>query len=112
MNTARILIALLTALTVLFAGQATSSAQEGQIIFHGRDKATLTNAHSVRVCDEERDGHYVWAELRTGASEIAREADGGDPGCDTETFSLNYKEVLLCEENKGCTRWVPINVWG
>jgi hypothetical protein len=106
----RILLAIVTTLTVLIAGNGSASAQTGQIVFHGVDSVSLTNAHTVRVCDNERDGHYVWVELYAPGFPPAREADGGDPGCDTETFSINYDKVRLCEENKGCTAFHDIIV--
>jgi len=110
LSTFRVVAAIIVALTVLLAGNSHTSAQTGQIVFHGVDKVSLTNAHSVRVCDNEQDGHYVYVELFAPGFPPALEADGGDPGCDTETFSINYDKVRLCEENKGCTAWHDIIV--
>ena len=66
-------------LAVLVAAQ-TPAAAHNVTLFHGYDKAVIGEEHfGVTVCDNERDGYYVWAELRYAPFGVTnREADGGD----------------------------------
>jgi hypothetical protein len=104
----KLMVMAVTLATMLVAAQVPALAHN-VVLFHGYDKAVIGEEHfGVTVCDNERDGHYVWAELRYAPFGVTnREADGGDRGCDTEVFSIRHEEFRLCEENKGCTRWYP-----
>lgn len=103
----RVMAALAALVAVLVIGPSSASAHN-VVIFHGYDKAVIgENNDKVTVCDEERDGHYVWAEVKY-VGIIDREADGGDAGCDTQKFGMRYDEFRLCEESKGCTAWYSV----
>jgi hypothetical protein len=108
---AGLLVLFLTPILMLGVGSSPVAAHQTDWIYHGNDGAWVHDDHrTVTVCDFERDGHYVYAELRAwylGDWVYSREADGGDHGCDTEYFPSGYEndEFRLCEEGKGCTRW-------
>ena len=99
-------LAAMLLLTALVLGQSRASAHN-VVIFHGYDKAVIGKEHfGVTVCDEERDGNYVWVEIKNTQYGVTdREADGGDAGCDTEVFSIRHDQFRLCENTNGCTAW-------
>jgi len=80
-------------------------------IWHGYDIATVEVDHRYgQVCDNERDGNYVYAvwDIAYPYGKVA-EADGGDAPCDYAprfpAIAISYK---LCEQRRGpdsCTRW-------
>lgn len=108
LRTIQVLTAFVAVLAVVVAGQSLASADHKTILWHGNDEAWVKADHSTLVvCDRERDGHYVYAQVRSGYLK-GEERDGGDAGCDTQKFPYNWEEMRLCEENKGCTKWWPI----
>jgi hypothetical protein len=107
--------AVLAVLGLLIAGP-TSAAAHGRRILHGRDIATVAPDHkSGSVCDEEQDGHFVYAEWALRFGGTVREADGGDRNCDNSpVFPRPAFAFRLCEATRGrlgnivtlsCTRW-------
>jgi hypothetical protein len=75
-------------------------------ITHGKDSAWITADHrSGVVCDNERDGHYVYGEYETIYGTVTVD-DGGDYGCDYVPHQgVNISAFRLCEEGQGCTDW-------
>ena len=85
-------------LWMISAGPAPAAAH-GRRILHGRDIATVAPDHrSGSVCDEEQDGHFVYAEWALRFGGTVREADGGDRNCDNSpVFPRPAVAFKLCE---------------
>jgi hypothetical protein len=101
------LTAIAAVLAVLVATQAPASAHGG-VVFHGRDKAVIAEDHLEGfACDEEKDGHLVYAEFQTpwGLERVFDE-DGSKGECWSRVFPGGAaSQYRVCEETKGCTRW-------
>lgn len=100
----RVLVAIAATLAVLAVGQMPAAAH-GDLVFYGDDMAWVHDSHYYgTACDEERDGHYVYAQWKAG-NDIVTEFDGGDVGCDQANFDYPAYEFRICEETKGCSDW-------
>jgi hypothetical protein len=105
--------AALTALiapATLIATQAPALAHYAKVS-QGSDYAVVYSDHfSGAVCDKERDGHSVYGQWFNGVQTFT-EADGGDAGCDTISWSnAAAREFRVCEKIAGrkdpCSPWV------
>lgn len=93
---------------MLADGQMPASAHNDRV-YHNKDIAGVNSDHWIGyVCDEEVDGHWVYAEfyLHDGSLEI--EYGGGDANCDFVYPTSSYiDDVKICEETKGCREeWI------
>jgi hypothetical protein len=105
-RTLRLPMALAALLSVFGAGQPTASAHDDKV-FHGKDFALVQFSHTqVNLCDEEKDGHYVYAQVRYGTAGLGqvKNTNGADGNCVVKDFSARIRWVEICEETKGCYR--------
>jgi len=104
LKAARLVVALAVALTVCVAGQPPAAAHVHKV-FHGRDFAVVTFNHTeVSLCDEEKDGHWVFAIVRYGVAGLGymENKNGAHGNCVTRDFPRPVKFIKVCEEKKGC----------
>ena len=91
----------------LIASQAPASADRARIE-HGHDYVTVSADHwTIKVCDEEKDGHAVvaWILMDSNGYESVEDIDGSSGGCTGYTLSSPARAVAVCEEAVGCTRY-------
>jgi hypothetical protein len=91
----------------LIASQTPASADRATIK-HGRDYATTSADHStIKVCDQEKDGHAVvaWILMDNNGYESVEDIDGSSGGCTSYTLPSPAHGVAVCEEAVGCTRY-------
>jgi hypothetical protein len=98
-------------LSIIVADQTPASAHVsgGTHGGDGHDAAVTADYEwphfGITVCDNERDGHYAYVRVHLTNGVWVEERDGGDAGCDTEWWVVNYDLFYVCEEAKGC--WGP-----
>jgi hypothetical protein len=83
---------------------AGADSQGAYVLFQGRDKVvTSADLFTGWVCDEERDGHYVYAWWYDNfGNRLYGEKDGGDKGCDKRDLRPGFlSKVKLCESVPG-----------
>lgn len=100
----RVAVALAAVLAVLVAGQLPASAHDDKV-FHGKDFALVQFNHSqVNLCDEEKDGHWVYAIVSYGTAGLGymENKNGADGNCVVRDFPSTISSVKVCEESKGC----------
>jgi hypothetical protein len=88
----------------LMAAPATTSAHADKV-YHGKDFATVTSDHLAgNVCDEEADGHAVYAiwYLQNGEKYAAYDNGSGGNCTSTDVFESPAYKFAVCEEGKGC----------
>jgi len=78
---------------------ASTSAHPSNVS-QGADYAVTLSGHKDgAVCDREADGRYVVAYwYDADGFQVGIEADGGDSGCDSTSFSGKANTVVLCEQ--------------
>jgi hypothetical protein len=100
--------ALAAVLPSVLIGQSPTSAHAA-LIYHGKDIGQISADHvEGRACDNEKDGHIVYAEFRTAhGTERVYDTNGSKEGCGSEVFAglEPAYQYRVCEENKGCTDW-------
>jgi hypothetical protein len=102
----RVSVALAAVLGVFVAGQLPASAHEDKV-YHGDDFALAYSDHlTIALCDEEKDGHYVYAQVQYGTAGLDQiiNTNGADGNCVVEDYSSAVSWVEICEETKGCYR--------
>lgn len=100
----RVAVALAAVLAVVVTAQMSASAHDDKV-FHGKDFALVTSHHTqVALCDEEKDGHAVFAYVRYGTAGLwaMENTNGADGNCVVKNFSNTVSSVKICEETKGC----------
>jgi hypothetical protein len=104
MTKARAFVALAAGFLMLAASQSPASAHSDKV-FQGRDFATVAPDHtSGSVCDEERDGHRVYARWSSSQGEgpWGASANGADGSCGNAYFNGATAEVFqVCEQLRG-----------
>lgn len=105
MTKLRNLAAVDAALLAFTAGQSPASAHTVRHR-HGNDFAIVHADHkSGAVCDEERDGHNVYAVFSSGAGWTRTVYSGpSNRNCGNANFPSRASAFKVCEEGKGCTR--------
>jgi hypothetical protein len=91
-------------LAVLAAVPGSASAHADKV-YHGKDFATVTSDHLAgNVCDEEADGHAVFAiwYLENGEQYGAYDNGSGGNCTSTDAFESPAYKFKVCEEGKGC----------
>jgi hypothetical protein len=94
------------AVTVLALGASPASAHYNYI-YHGDDFASINAAHtSISVCNEERDGHVVRAEVLRSNGQQYSYGDYTENGS-CASFSLVSSASLwrLCETSVSCSTY-------
>jgi hypothetical protein len=72
-------------------------------VYHGKDFASVSNGHlSGYVCDEERDGHDVWATWTSSSGGTWTASPHGAGTCDSAYFDTTVEVFQICETAKGC----------
>jgi hypothetical protein len=100
MKTIRILIVIAGVLALVGAARAPASAHE-DAVYHGKDYAKVyANHYGGEVCDNEKDGHYVFAvfHLKDGTSEGFIGDAYGDGYCTPVSFFSPAVSFSIMEE--------------
>lgn len=100
----RVAVALAAVLAVVVTGQTPAAARDHKV-FHGKDFALVQFNHSqVALCDEEKDGHWVYAIVSYGTAGLGfmKNTNGADGNCVVRDFPREVHTVKVCEETKGC----------
>jgi hypothetical protein len=108
------IVAVTTAvLSMLVVGQTPASAHD-KCVYHGKypDKTTSDYAcvsadhKTLRVCDVERDGHYVeaWVWWPSGPLGFI-DKNGSKFPCSEYELPRGAHRLAVCEEAKGCSRY-------
>lgn len=73
---------------------------------HGDDYA-FASSYQVWVCDMERDGNGVYADvvLANGSHLSIWDDNGSQAGCSTAQFGSRIARFRVCEDHVGCSGW-------
>jgi hypothetical protein len=91
------------ALVVLAAAPASAHYN---YIYHGDDFASINSSHSqISVCNQERDGNAVRAEVRRSGGTTTYTDTSEDGLCRTWPLVSTASSWRLCEVGVSCSTW-------